>query len=725
VPTAAEELLERLNPEQREAVEHGEGPLLVLAGAGSGKTRVLVHRIAHLLATGRARPHEILAITFTNKAAEELRERVAGLVGEERTRAMWVMTFHAACVRILRAHAERLGLTRNFTIYDEQDSLRLVRSCAEEAGLDPRRLPPRALRRRISDAKSRLLRPAELRADPGAFGDEHGVAAYELYERRLRAANALDFDDLLVRCVELFERHPEVLARYRKQFRWVLVDEYQDTNHAQYRWLRLLVAEHRNVCVVGDDDQSIYRFRGADVRNILDFERDFPDAKVVKLERNYRSTETILEAANAVIANNPERKPKRLRSELGGGDPVRVVECDDEQEEARFVVTEVERLLDEGESLAEIAVFYRTHAHARTLEDVLVRRGIRYRVLGGPRFYERAEVKDALAYLSAVVNPADEVSFRRIVNSPARGVGERTQARVLAHANTLGVPVFELLRDPAAIPGVNARARRGLERCGELLDELRALRDAGEGVGEVLVAALERSGYLEELRNEGTPEADARLENLEELVASAREFERRNEDPSIERFLEEVALFSEQDRLLAGEGALTLMTLHNAKGLEFDVVFIIGLEEGVFPHQRAIDAGEVDEERRLCYVGITRARRRLYLTYTRSRSLFGDREWAPPSRFLGELPSHCCEFVGASAPARSVDQSLFAAAPARSSERATNGAPPLAVGDDVEHAQFGPGVVLSVERDGTILVRFARDRSERRLMTEFAPLRRL
>ncbi|GBD46379.1 ATP-dependent DNA helicase PcrA [bacterium HR41] len=749
MPTAAEPttadapaLLERLNPEQRQAVEHGEGPLLVLAGAGSGKTRVLVHRIAYLLARGLARPHEILAITFTNKAAGEMRERVAQLVGPDSARAMWVMTFHAACTRMLRVHADKLGFTRSFAIYDEQDSMRLVRACVEELALDPRRYPPRGLRQRISDAKSKLVALAELRAEPERFGGEEPLAVFERYQRRLHQANALDFDDLLVRCVELFERTPAVLDRYRDQFRWILVDEYQDTNRAQYRWLRLLAGERRNVCVVGDDDQSIYRFRGADVRNILDFERDFPDARVIRLERNYRSTTTILEAANAVIANNPERKPKRLRSEIGGGEPVRVVECSDEHEEARFVAAEVERLVEEGASLGEIAVFYRTHAHARTLEHVLRERAIAYRVLGGMRFYDRAEVKDALAYLNLLVNPADEVAFRRVVNVPARGVGERSQARVLTHAQTLGRPVLEVALDPGSVPGLTGRARRGLERFATLIEELRALADSGAGVGDLLAETLERSGYIEELRNEGTFEADARIENLEELVSSARDFERTNANPTAEAFLEQVALFSEQDQLAPGESQLTLMTVHNAKGLEFDTVFVVGLEEGVFPHQRSIDGGEVDEERRLCYVAITRARRLLYLTYARSRQLFGQRDWSLPSRFLGELPADCCRWttaVGGGAPAFAASTrasggggagsgeiaSTASFAPRADGARETQPARSFAVGDDVEHAKFGRGVVIGVGDDGTVLVRFAADGSERRLMVEYAPVRQL
>ncbi|MDQ4131333.1 MAG: UvrD-helicase domain-containing protein, partial [Actinomycetota bacterium] len=637
VTAAQDELLAELNEPQREAVLHGEGPLLILAGAGSGKTRVLTYRIARLVATGEAQPGEILAITFTNKAAEEMRQRVEALLGG-RARATWVMTFHSACARILRSDAQRLGYTRGFTIYDEQDSLRLVKQSALELDVDPKRFPPRGIRRQISDAKNQLLDAAAYRIKVASFFEQTAADVYELYEQRIHAMNAMDFDDLLFRCVNLFELFPEVRRRYQRAFRHVLVDEYQDTNRAQYRWLQLLCEEHRNLSVVGDDDQSIYRLRGADIRNVLEFEDDFPDAHVVKLEQNYRSTQTILSAANAVIANNRSRKHKTLWSDLGEGDLLQVRELDDEHAEARFVVSEVERLVDEGASRDEVAVFYRTNAQSRVLEDTLVRYGVGYQVIGGTRFYERAEVKDALAYLTLLVNPQDVVAFQRVVNSPRRGIGQTSQGRLLAHANTLGRPVWDVAVEAEEVPGLAPAAMRAVGRFMSVMQRLRERAEGGAGVGDLLEETLEETGYREALRAERTIEAQGRLENLEELVGVAREYDATADEPSAEEFLQQIALFSEQDALRDEQGIVTLMTLHNAKGLEYGVVFIIGCEDGVFPHSRAIEAGDVEEERRLCYVGITRAMRSLYLTHARTRAMYGGREWNVPSRFLAEIP---------------------------------------------------------------------------------------
>jgi DNA helicase-2/ATP-dependent DNA helicase PcrA len=1091
-PAAADALLEGLNEPQREAVMHGEGPLLILAGAGSGKTRVLTHRIARLVRDGEARPSEILAITFTNKAAREMRERVEALVGN-RARAMWVMTFHSACARMLRADAERLGYTRGFTIYDEQDSLRQVKACVEELDVDPKRFAPRGIRRQISDAKNALLDAEAYRLKVSSFFEQTAADVYELYEQRMHAANAMDFDDLLFRSVNLFELFPEVRDRYRRAFRHVLVDEYQDTNHAQYRWLQLLCEEHRNLCVVGDDDQclvrgtlvamadgsqrpieeiahgdlvlsnygggdvrparvlrthesraergvaittvggreitstpehvhfagfhrtesprlfltyamwradkgfrvgttrtypdrghmmvsgvhlraiqehadaawvvsthpteaearaseidlslryrlptlpfqarkhrdavggpsydqalidrtfasfpttatgialladhglsfdvphhipqsyegrrrnvsvtlcgdrrgrtamhhvavagrdarvrrsledfgvpvrqarnggwryescfasygdvlemvdriqtatpvsvrrlarlgnrvltgpgrnslsfmpaasvrpgmvmfteegdydvvesvkgvtlddlvfdldvegthnfianglvthnSIYAFRGADIRNVLDFEDHFPDAQVVKLEQNYRSTQTILSAANGVIAHNRSRKAKALWSEMGEGDAVHVRELEDEHAEARFVVSEIERLVDEGGSRDEIAVFYRTNAQSRVLEDMLVRYGVGYQVIGGTRFYERAEVKDALAYLTLLVNPADTVAFGRIVNSPRRGIGQTSQARIVGHANTLGEPVWEVAAAPEAVPGLAPAAVKSVGRFMSVMERLRERAEAGAGVGELLHETLEETGYVEALQAERTIEAQGRLENLEELVGVGREYDAAaggpaaegDEEPSVEQFLQQVALFSEQDGLRDEDGIVTLMTLHNAKGLEFDTVFVIGCEDGVFPHMRAIEAGDVEEERRLAYVGMTRARRELYLTHARSRSLFGAREWNIRSRFVDELPIELTD--------RDADEPSGPAAAATWGGGAAAAAPAPAggsfsLGDDVVHANFGEGVVTGLEPGGLVVVRFAGDGSERKLMADYAPLKK-
>ena len=632
-----EALLEGLNEPQREAVLHGQGPLLILAGAGSGKTRVLTHRIAHLVHSGKARPGEILAITFTNKAAQEMRERVEMLVGN-RTRAMWVMTFHSACARMLRSDAHRLGYTRGFTIYDEQDSVRLVKRCIEELDVDPKRFTPRAIKRQISDAKNQLLDAAGYREKVGSFFEQTAADVYELYEQRAHAMNAMDFDDLLVRTVNLLELFPEVRERYQHNFQHVLVDEYQDTNRAQYRWLQILAEEHRNLAVVGDDAQSIYAFRGADIRNILDFEDDFPDAEVIKLEQNYRSTQTILSAANALIENNRSQKRKELWTDAGQGDLVTVRELEDEHAEARYVAGEIERLVDAGGSRDEVAVFYRANAQSRVLEDTLVRYGVGYQVIGGTRFYERAEIKDALGYLTFLVNPHDLVAFQRIVNSPRRGIGDTTQARIAGHANTIGEPIWDVASTPEDIPGLGAAAIKAVDRFMSVMERLRERADGAAPVGDLLEETLTETGYTDALKAERTIEAEGRLENLEELVSVAREYDAQADEPSVEEFLQQVALFSEQDNLTDEEGIVTLMTLHNAKGLEYPVVFVIGMEDGVFPHMRSIEAGDIEEERRLCYVGITRAMRKLYLTHARTRAMYGGREWNVPSRFLAEIP---------------------------------------------------------------------------------------
>jgi DNA helicase-2/ATP-dependent DNA helicase PcrA len=723
-PVATESLLEGLNEPQRQAVLHGEGPLLILAGAGSGKTRVLTHRIAHLVGTGQAGAGEILAITFTNKAAQEMRERVEVLVGR-RARAMWVMTFHSACARMLRADAEKLGYTRGFTIYDEQDSLRLVKNCVEELDIDPKRFAPRGIRRQISDAKNALLDAEGYRLKVGSFFEQTAADVYDLYEQRMHSANAMDFDDLLFRCVNLFELFDEVRGRYRRAFKHVLVDEYQDTNRAQYRWLQLLCEEHRNIAVVGDDDQSIYRFRGADIRNILDFERDWPDAEVIKLEQNYRSTQTILNASNAVIANNRSRKDKSLWSELGEGDPVHVRELEDEHAEARFVVSEIEKLVDEGGSRDDIAVFYRANAQSRVLEDMLVRYGVPYQVIGGTRFYERAEIKDAMAYLTLLVNASDTVAFGRVVNSPRRGIGQTSQARLVGHANTIGEPVWEVAAAPEQVPGLGTAAVKAVGRFMSVMERLRERVEGGAGVGDLLHETLEETGYTEALQAERTVESQVRLENLEELVGVAREYDATAEEPSVEEFLQQIALFSEQDQLRDEQGLVTLMTLHNAKGLEFGTVFIIGMEDGVFPHSRAIEAGDLEEERRLAYVGITRAKRELYLSYARTRALFGNRDWNLRSRFVDEIPIELTdrEEQGPMGREGASTWSGGAAAAAAPPEASGPGAI-FALGDDVTHANFGEGVVVGVEPGGLVVVRFAGDGSERKLMADYAPLKK-
>ena len=716
-------LLAGLNPPQREAVTHEAGPVLILAGAGSGKTRVLTHRIAWLVRTDRARAGEILAITFTNKAAQEMRERVELLVGA-RIRAMWVMTFHSACARMLRAEAQRLGYTRRFTIYDQADSRRLVKRCLDDLGIDTKRFPPVAVQSQISDAKNRLRSPADYRELVGSYFEQTTADAYEEYERQIVRANAMDFDDLLVRAVDLLQLFPEVRERYQQTFRHVLVDEYQDTNRAQYRWLQLLAGDHRNLAVVGDDDQSIYRFRGAEIRNILDFEDDFPDARVVRLEQNYRSTQTILDVANAVIANNRGRKGKTLFTELGHGDPVKVRELDDERAEARFVAGEVERLVDEGVSREEIAVFYRTNAQSRVLEDMLVQAEIPYQVIGGTKFYDRAEIKDAVAYLTVLSNPQDVGAFTRIANSPRRGIGQTSLSRLVAHANTTGIPVFEAAADSDQVPGLGAAAVKSFRRFMDAMGELRTRAEAGVGVFELLDETLRRTGYLEALEAERTIEAQGRIENLQELLEGAREFEASPEAGGLDAFLQQVALVSDQDALREEEGLLTLMTLHNAKGLEFPIVFIIGCEEGVFPHSRALDEGDLEEERRLCYVGITRAQRDLYLTHARARTVFGSRMYGLPSRFLDEIPTELTDADQRPAQARGDFGTGIRRATSWASARTEAPAADFRLGDDVVHAAFGDGVVTGVEAGGIVVVRFAGDGSERKLMAAYAPISR-
>jgi DNA helicase II / ATP-dependent DNA helicase PcrA len=731
--SAAERLLAGLNEPQRQAVQHGEGPLLVLAGAGSGKTRVLTHRIAYLLATGAARPGEILAITFTNKAAAEMRERVGQLVGRS-VRAMWVTTFHSACARMLRVDAERLGYSKSFTIYDQADSLRMLKRCLTELGVDPKRFPPRAVQAKISGAKNQLIDSDSYNESAYAEFEEIVAEAFPLYEKRMREANAMDFDDLLVRTVNVIELFPEVRERWRRTFRHVLVDEYQDTNHAQYRLLQLLAGEHKNLMVVGDDAQSIYGFRHADVRNILDFEKDFDDVEIVKLEQNYRSTQTILSAANAVIERNREGLKKELWSEGDEGEKVQLNELTDEHEEARWVAGEIARLEEEeGVSRSQVAVFYRTNAMSRVLEDTLQRFDVSYQVIGGTKFYERAEVKDAIAYLSLLVNPADLVSFGRIVNSPRRGIGNTTQARIASHVNTTGLPVWEVIERVEEVPGLSGAAIKSLGRFYETMAGLRERADEGGPVATLLETVLHESGYLEALAAERTIEAEGRAENLETLIGGAAEFdiEREREGESeispLEEYLQQISLYSEQDGLAADQELVTLMTLHNAKGLEYDTVFIVGCEEGAFPHMRALEEGGEEEERRLCYVGITRARKRLYMTWARERRLFGRAEHNLPSRFVDELPHELTERHSTAARSLGTSWSNSVAndvTPVQAQPVDPGTALELQTGDDVVHASFGDGVVTGVEPGGVVVVRFSGDGAERKLMADYAPIRR-
>ncbi|HEY4584615.1 MAG: DNA helicase PcrA [Acidimicrobiia bacterium] len=722
-----------LNPTQREAVAATEGPVLVVAGAGSGKTRVLTYRIAHLIRDLRVAPESILAITFTNKAANEMRGRVGALVGGA-VRSMQVSTFHSACVRILRREVSRLGYRSGFSIYDEADSVRLINLVLKDLDLDSKRFPAKAMKAVISKSKNELV-DFETFADQGeGFYHEQVADVYRLYQQRLLEASAMDFDDLLMVTVELFGAFPEVLSQYQSKFRYVLVDEYQDTNRAQYVLVKQLTAVHRNLCVVGDSDQSIYRFRGADIRNITDFEKDYPDARIIVLDQNYRSSETILDAANSVIANNTKRTPKNLWSDKGRGVPIIRYEGEDEHDEAGYVVDEIERLKSAGHNLSDVAVFYRTNAMSRVIEDVFVRRGLPYSVVGSVKFYDRKEIKDAVAYLRAVVNPSDEVSVKRIINEPRRGIGDTTLAHVDRFSQTQRITFFDGLRRAAEIPQLNARAQTAVGEFVAIMDHL-GERAAEEGVTAAVQAVLDDTGMLATLEAEKTVEAMGRVENLRELVGVASEFEAANEGAVIgdeefdsldnlrrlEIFLESTALVADIDEWDEGAGAVTLMTLHTAKGLEFPAVFIVGMEDGVFPHMRSLgDPSELEEERRLAYVGITRAQDSLYLTSAWSRMLFGGSNYNPPSRFLGEIPEGLMEKAG-KRERRSPAERAAATGP-----RTTVAPGEIGPGDRVRHDRWGLGTVREVVGAG--------DRAEaevmfdtqgkKRLLLAWAPLER-
>ncbi len=714
-----ESYLAGLNAPQRQAVTHAGQPLLIVAGAGSGKTRVLTSRIAYLLGVRDVHPGSILAITFTNKAAGEMKERVAELVGG-RAKAMWVSTFHSACVRILRSEAKRFGYTSSFSIYDQADAQRLMTLVCRELDLDPRRYPPRQFSNAVSDFKNELIDYETALAQAGTHQQRMVAEAYELYQRRLTEANAFDFDDLIMTTVHLLQAFPEVAEHYRRRFRHVLVDEYQDTNHAQYVLIRELVGsvpnggEHETdsvavepaeLCVVGDADQSIYAFRGATIRNILQFESDYPDATTILLEQNYRSTQTILSAANAVISRNAGRKPKRLWSDGGPGEKIVGYVADDEHAEAQFITDEIDRLGDEDQAKAgDIAVFYRTNAQSRVLEEIFVRVGMPYRVVGGTRFYERREIRDALAYLRFLANPEDSVALRRILNVPKRGIGDRAEALVEALAQRDRVTFWQALRRAADAPGIATRSVKAIESFVAIVDDLRTMVENDVGPADILEAALDRTGYLAELSESDDPQDETRVDNIRELVAVAGEYEADDEsEPTLTGFLEQVSLVADADEIPEGddhEGVVTLMTLHTAKGLEYPVVFLTGMEDGVFPHQRSLggDGHELEEERRLAYVGITRARQRLYLSRALARSAFGTPSHNPASRFLPEIPEELVDWRRTEA-----DQTKWAAQPPRrripaGSEPRT--VPTLATGDRVNHDAFGIGSVIAMSGSG-------------------------
>ena len=768
----AQELLMGLNPQQEEAVKHGGSPLLIVAGAGSGKTRVLSHRIAYLLATGRSHPGQILAITFTNKAAAEMRERIEALIGDVAKR-MWISTFHSSCVRILRREAASVGLNSNFSIYDSADTLRLITLVAKGLDLDPKKFAPKAIQHKISALKNELI-DEETFASGVNLSDpfEQAVAeVYTGYAQRMRQANAMDFDDLIAQTVYMFRAFPGVADYYRRRFRHVLVDEYQDTNHAQYALVREIVGvpgesteDPAELTVVGDSDQSIYAFRGADVRNIVEFENDYPSARTILLEQNYRSTQNILSAANAVISRNPNRPEKRLWTAEGSGEKIVGYVGENEHEEARFIAEEIDRLQDE-ENLrpGDVAIFYRTNAQSRSIEEILLRVGLPYKVVGGTRFYERKEIKDALAYLRVLVNQDDVVNLRRVLNEPKRGIGDRAEYAIAALSERERVSFMEALRRADQAPGMATRSVNAVAGFVKLIDDLAEVA-SGSGASAALEAVLEQTGYLEQLRTSNDPQDESRVENLAELVAVVREFERDNPEGTLGNFLEQVSLVADADQIPDApdgsaaevqraveeahrQGVVTLMTLHTAKGLEFPVVFLTGMEQGIFPHQRsATDPKELAEERRLAYVGLTRARQRLYISRSEVRSMWGQSQYNPASQFVSEIPEELISWKreGAAKPAWTSSGSIsgprFSGSYWGAGGGGFNGSAPAAsksvgrvqpqkevvsvvVGDHVNHASFGNGTVLSVEGAGDKTVAKVRfDVGEKRLLLRYAPL---
>lgn len=789
------ELLEGLNPPQREAVLHAGSPVLVVAGAGSGKTRVLTRRIAWLVSQRDVHPGSILAITFTNKAAAEMRSRVSEVVGN-RARLIWVSTFHSACVRILRADVDRLGMRKTFSIYDDTDAKRLMGLVLKEMNVDPKKYPVRAVMNWVSDCKNECIDHERAKAEAANGNEQVYATAYETYQQRLTAANAMDFDDLIMLTVTLFQAFPDLREQYRRRFRHVLVDEYQDTNVAQYMLIQMLcgewsadsglvegtpVVEAPELMVVGDSDQSIYAFRGATIRNILDFESDFPGARTILLEQNYRSTQNILSAANAVIQRNSGRPEKKLWTEAGDGDLITGYVADTEHDEAQFVVEEIDRLADAGShTYSDVAVFYRTNAQSRAFEDVFIRTGLPYKVVGGLRFYERKEIRDAIAYLRAIANPADDVSVRRILNVPKRGIGDRAEAVIEMLAAQHGIPFYEALQRASEAPGLATRSRNQIEAFVAVMERHRQMVVADFSADEVLTSILRESGYLAELESSSDPQDETRVENLVEFTSIASEFVAQastlditeddtpadgldlaagspEADPSLSAFLERIALVADADQIpdAEGQGVVTLMTLHTAKGLEFDTVFLTGFEEGIFPHQRALaDPAELAEERRLAYVGLTRARKRLYLSRAAVRSAYGTPSYNPASRFLDEIPAHLLDWrrLGSSITSWAASSatrnwqsrqslgreefgsgggSAFGAGngrmPTLPAARATKPIPSLAPGDRVMHTTFGLGTVVSTSgagQDAKADVDFG-SAGVKRFMLKHAPIEKL
>jgi DNA helicase-2/ATP-dependent DNA helicase PcrA len=778
-PIDLDQAVERLNPRQREAVQTTEGPLLIMAGAGSGKTRVLTHRIAYLIGKKRVAPWSILAITFTNKAAREMQERVEALVGPGAA-DIWVSTFHSMCVRILRRDIERLGYTKNFTILDSADQLSVVRACMKDLNYDTKKFEPRMIQAKISGAKNELLSPERYADRAGDYVDRIAADVYLLYQKRLKSNNSLDFDDLIMATIDLFKAEPDVLDFYRNKFRYIHVDEYQDTNRAQYILCRMLAEKHRNICVVGDSDQSIYRWRGADITNILNFEKDYPEAVTILLEQNYRSTANILDAANAVIARNVGRKPKNLWTDRGPGEPIRVCQAESEHEEGLYVANEIRKNREAGRRYSDHAILYRTNAQSRIIEEMLIKAEIPYQIVGGIRFYERKEIKDLLAYLRLISNPHDDISLERIINVPKRGIGDTTLAKLTAEAARRGASIFEVLGDPGDLD-IAGKTRAALEGFRQMIEDLSRMVDY-LSVTELTEQMLERTGYREELKRENTIESQSRIENIDEFLSVTQDFEQRNEDKSLVAFLTDLALIADIDTLDGdadgrdADDAVVLMTMHSAKGLEFPIVFIIGMEEGVFPHSRALmDDEELEEERRLAYVGITRAEERLYLTCARVRTLFGRTMANMPSRFLQEVPDELKQndtparsfgfgysgygeaggfgyrggfggygsgsgfgggyggrtaqtpsgSAGVSRAAGGIGRPAGAGAAAAAGSAAGESFSP---GDKVNHAKWGVGTVVAVKGEGNdreLQIAFPAPVGVKRLLAAFAPITKL
>ncbi|MBA2311692.1 MAG: UvrD-helicase domain-containing protein [Actinobacteria bacterium] len=710
-----QDFLADLNPVQREAVVLPPVPVLVVAGAGSGKTRVLAYRIAYLIAQGVS-PYAIISITFTNKAAGEMKRRVAALVGPV-ANSMWVSTFHSACVRILRREAPKLDYRSSFSIYDSADSVRMIKLCLKELNIDPKRVPPRAVASAISDAKNKLTTPG-LYSDFATNPWERTIASvYMEYERRLKDASAFDFDDLIMRCVEIFDRFPDVLTSYQHRFMHVLVDEFQDTNFAQARLATLLAGKSRSIFVVGDADQGIYAFRGATIRNLLDFERDWPEAHVVTLEQNYRSTQTILGAANAIIENNLMRKPKSLWTRSIGGEPVTRYHAQNEHDEAGWIVSEIRRLRDDlDRPLSDIAVFYRTNAQSRVLEEVFSTGDIPYRLVGGVGFYERKEIKDVVAWLRAAMNPSDWISLERAAQAPRRGIGDASLTRLVSFARSQQVSLGEAFERAEEVVGISKRALGGALEVARLLEKMRLAADEGIPVPDILEMTWDITGYMNELTVERSFEALSRQENLKELEGVAAEYQETEEQPTLTEFLERIALITDTDLTEGEETGVTFMTLHNAKGLEYPVVFIVGMEEGVFPHIRSLgDPDQLEEERRLCYVGVTRAMERLYLLNAWSRTLWGSLQYNPQSRFLGEIPEDLVTLTKHGGRTTSVAPARVQVDPVR-----------YAIGQEVEHDRWGRGTILEIARSAVGLeatINFPAAGGEKRLDLTLAPLK--